>query len=96
MRLMIVEEDPYTPELLGDGLTKEGWRTYRNLRAFMLVVNPGQTFTREEIVDQPRGDGGVDLEVIDMYVSTTRRNERLIETITGHGYRLGREPGRGM
>ncbi|WP_407543499.1 winged helix-turn-helix domain-containing protein (plasmid) [Deinococcus radiomollis] len=93
---MIIEEDPYAYGLLGDGLTKEGWRTYLNLREFMLVVNPGQTYTREEIVDRPRGDGGVDLDVIDVYVSTTRRNEKLIETITGHGYRLGSEPGRGM
>ncbi|MGY2893905.1 response regulator transcription factor [Deinococcus sp. UYEF24] len=68
-----------------------------NRREFMLlellVLNPGRTFGREEIVDRLwGGDGGVELKVIDVYVSTLRRktHESLIETVRGHGYRLGR------
>ena len=79
-----------------------GQRTDLNRREFMLlellVMNPGRAFTREEIVDRLwGGDGGVELKVIDVYVSTVRRktHELLIETIRGHGYRLGREPGQG-
>jgi DNA-binding response OmpR family regulator len=77
-----------------------GRRTDLNRREFMLlellVMNPGRAFTREEIVDRLwGGDGGVELKVIDVYVSTIRRktHESLIETIRGHGYRLGRESG---
>ena len=49
----------------------------------LLVMNPGRAFTREEIVDRLwGGDGGVELKVIDVYVSTVRRktHELLIET----------------
>lgn len=77
-----------------------GRRTDLNRREFMLlellVMNPGRAFTREEIIDRLwGGDGGVELKVIDVYVSTVRRktHESLIETIRGHGYRLGREAG---
>ena len=77
-------------------------RTDLNRREFMLlelmVMHPGRAFTREEIVDRLwGGDGGVELKVVDVYVSTVRRktHESLIETIRGHGYRLGRDSGSG-
>lgn len=86
-------------DLSGRELYRAGRRTDLNRREFMLlellVTNPGRVFTREEIVDRLWGsDGGVELKVIDVYVSTVRRktHEALIETIRGHGYRLGLEP----
>ena len=86
--------------LHGTGPQEAGRRTDLNRREFMLlellVMNPGRAFTREEIVDRLwGGGGGVELKVIDVYVSTVRRktHEALIETIRGHGYRLGRDPG---
>ena len=85
---------------VADALNGTGRRTDLNRREFMLlellVMNPGRAFTREEIVDRLwGGDGGVELKVIDVYVSTVRRktHESLIETIRGHGYRLGLDPG---
>lgn len=90
-------------DLTGRELYRAGRRTDLNRREFMLlellVMNPGRAFTREEMVDRLwGGDGGVELKVIDVYVSTVRRktHEALIETIRGHGYRLGREPGQGV
>ncbi|MGY2895845.1 response regulator transcription factor [Deinococcus sp. UYEF24] len=90
-------------DLSGRELYGAGKRTDLNRREFMLlellVMNPGRAFTREEMVDRLwGGDGGVELKVIDVYVSTVRRktHESLIETIRGHGYRLGREPGLGV
>lgn len=87
-------------DLTGRELYRAGRRTELNRREFMLlellVLNPGRAFSREEIVDRLwGGDGGVELKVIDVYVSTIRRktHEALIETIRGHGYRLGRQPG---
>jgi len=89
-------------DLTGRELYRAGRRTDLNRREFMLlellVTNPGRAFTREEIVDRLWGsDGAVELKVIDVYVSAVRRktHEALIETIRGHGYRLGREPGQG-
>lgn len=89
-------------DLMGRELYGAGRRTDLNRREFMLlelmVMNPGRAFTREEIVDRLwGGDGGVELKVIDVYVSTIRRktHESLIETIRGHGYRLGRDSGPG-
>jgi len=86
-----------------DPLNGASRRTDLNRREFMLlellVMNPGRAFTREEMVDRLwGGDGGVELKVIDVYVSTVRRktHESLIETIRGHGYRLGREPGQSV
>ena len=86
-------------DLTGRELCCGGQRTELNRREFMLLellaLHPGRAFTREEIVDRLwRGEGGVELKVIDVYVSTVRRksHEALIETIRGHGYRLGQGP----
>ncbi|GGJ87200.1 response regulator transcription factor [Deinococcus aquiradiocola] len=88
----------FTLDLSGRDLYREGRRTDLNRREFMLLellaMHPGRAFTREEIVDRLwGGDGGVELKVIDVYVSTVRRktHETLIER--GHGYRLGRISG---
>ncbi len=86
-------------DLSGRELYRGEQRYDINRREFMLlellVLNPGRTFSREETVNRLwGGDGGVELKVIDVYVSTLRRktHESLIETVRGHGYRLGREP----
>lgn len=60
----------------------------------LLALNVGRVFTRDEIIDRLwGGEVGVEPKVIDVYVSTIRRktDERLIETLRGTGYRLGRE-----
>ena len=89
-------------DLTGRAVYRDERQVDINRREFMLiellVMNPGRAFTREEIVDRLwGGDGSVELKVIDVYVSTVRRktHESLIETIRGHGYRLGRDPGPG-
>ncbi|GGR35207.1 response regulator transcription factor [Deinococcus ruber] len=61
----------------------------------LLILHPGRAFTREEIIDRLwGGEGGVEPKVIDVYVSTLRRKtaEAVIETLRGHGYRLGALP----
>lgn len=60
----------------------------------LLALNSGRAFTRDEIIDRLwSGEAGVEPKVIDVYVSTIRRktDERLIDTLRGVGYRLGRE-----
>ncbi|GGR31763.1 winged helix-turn-helix domain-containing protein [Deinococcus ruber] len=61
----------------------------------LLILHSGRVFTREEIID--RLWGRVEPKVIDVYVSTIRRKtaEAVIETIRGHGYRLGTPPDTG-
>lgn len=59
----------------------------------LLALSPGQVFSREAIIDRLwSGEYNVEPKVIDVYVSTIRRktDERLIETLRGTGYRLGR------
>ena len=59
----------------------------------LLALHPGRAFTRDEIIGRLwSGDAGVEAKVIDVYVSTVRRKteDRLIETLRGTGYRLGR------
>ena len=89
----------FVMDLSSRELYKEGVRAGLNRREFMLLelltLHPGRAFTREEMIDRLwGGEGGVEPKVIDVYVSTIRRktHEALIETIRGHGYRLGRDP----
>ena len=60
----------------------------------LLACNPGRVFERGEIIERLWADEmGVELKVIDVYVSTLRRktDERLIETVRGVGYRIARQ-----
>ena len=55
----------------------------------LLACNPGRVFERGEIIERLWADeSGVELKVIDVYVSLVRRktDERLIETVRGVGY----------
>ncbi|WP_293912146.1 response regulator transcription factor [Deinococcus sp.] len=59
----------------------------------LLALHPGRAFSRPELIERLwRGEAGVELKVIDVYVSTLRRktSEALIDTVRGTGYRLGR------
>ncbi|WP_019012024.1 response regulator transcription factor [Deinococcus aquatilis] len=79
-------------ELYGAGVRADLTRREFGLLE-LLVLHAGRAFTRDEIIDRLwGGDGGVEPKVIDVYVSTIRRktDERLIETLRGTGYRLGR------
>ena len=89
----------YMMDLNSREVYQGGHRCDLNRREFMLLhlltLNPGRTFTREELIDRFwSGEGGVEPNVIDVYVSTVRRktHEALIDTLRGHGYRLGAEP----
>lgn len=89
-------------DLSGRELYQGGVRADLTRREFalleLLAMNAGRAFTRDDIIDRLwSGEGGVEPKVIDVYVSTIRRktDERLIETLRGTGYRLGRnESGR--
>ncbi len=57
-----------------------------------LGLNPGRAYARSSLIERvwPE-DSGVDLKVVDVFVSTVRRKlgEGMIETVRGLGYRLG-------
>ena len=57
----------------------------------LLVRHPGRVFTREQVLDQAWGDGGLVTErTIDAHIKTLRRKLAgcdLIETVRGIGYR---------
>lgn len=85
-------------DLGGRELHRSGERADLTRREFalleLLALNAGRAFTRDEIIDRLwSGETGVESKVIDVYVSTIRRktDERLIETLRGTGYRLGRD-----
>lgn len=84
-------------DLGGREVYLEGVRADLTRREFalleLLALNAGRVFSRDEIIDRLwSGESGVEPKVIDVYVSTIRRktDERLIETMRGTGYRLGR------
>ena len=84
-------------DLGGRELHRAGVRADLTRREFalleLLALHPGRAFTRDEIIERLwSGDAGVEPKVIDVYVSTVRRKteDRLIETLRGTGYRLGR------
>lgn len=86
----------YVMDLNSREVYRGSQRSELNRREFMLlellILHPGRAFTREEMIDRLwGGDSGVEPKVIDVYISTIRRktHETLIETIRGHGYRLG-------
>lgn len=85
-------------DLGGREIYRAGERADLTRREFalleLLALNSGRAFTRDDIIDRLwSGEAGVEPKVIDVYVSTIRRktDERLIETLRGVGYRLGRE-----
>lgn len=57
-----------------------------------LGLHPGRAYARSSLIERvwPE-DSGVDLKVVDVFVSTVRRKlgEGMIETVRGLGYRLG-------
>jgi len=57
-----------------------------------LGLHPGRAYARNSLIERvwPE-DSGVDLKVVDVFVSTVRRKlgEGMIETVRGLGYRLG-------
>ncbi|MGY2895865.1 response regulator transcription factor [Deinococcus sp. UYEF24] len=57
-----------------------------------LGLHPGRAYARNSLIERvwPE-DSGVDLKVVDVFVSTVRRKlgESMIETVRGLGYRLG-------
>ena len=58
-----------------------------------LAINAGRAYTRASLIERVwPGDTGVELKVVDVYVSTVRRKlgEAIIDTVRGTGYRLGR------
>ncbi len=84
-------------DLAGREFRLRGQRTDLTRREFalleLLALNTDRAFSREELIDRLwRGQETVEPKVIDVYVSTIRRktDERLIETLRGTGYRLGR------
>ncbi len=84
-------------DLGGRELHRAGVRVDLTRREFalleLLALHPERAFTRDEIIGRLwSGDACVEPKVIDVYVSTVRRKteDRLIETLRGTGYRLGR------
>lgn len=84
-------------DLGGRELYRAGVRADLTRREFtlleLLAMNASRAFTRDVIIDRLwSGEGAVEPKVIDVYVSAIRRktDERLIETLRGTGYRLGR------
>ena len=72
-----------------------GRLTQREFRILeVLARHPDRMFTRPELIERVwAGVDAVEVKVIDMYISLIRRktDERLIETLRGVGYRLGRD-----
>lgn len=62
----------------------------------LLVSQPGRVFTREQLLDQAWGDGGIVTDrTIDVHVKTLRRKFAgldFIETVRGIGYRVRETP----
>ncbi len=59
-----------------------------------LALNTGRIFSRENLIERIwSGDSSVSSKIVDVYVSSLRRKLHLdlIQTVRGHGYRLGSE-----
>ena len=88
----------FVMDLSGREVYRAGVRADLTRKEFALLElfahYPGRAFGRGDIIERLwAGEDGVEPKVIDVYVSTVRRktDEKLIETVRGTGYRLGRE-----
>ncbi len=59
-----------------------------------LALNAGRVFSRDDLIERIwSGDSSVTSRIVDVYISSLRRKLHLdlVETVRGHGYRLGSE-----
>jgi two-component system response regulator QseB len=84
-------------DLTAREVTREGKPVSLTPREYALIscfaLGAGRAYSRESLIERVwPGDSGVDTKVVDVYVSSLRRKlgEGVVETVRGHGYRLGR------
>jgi len=83
-----IDNDKFCVRCDGTGiiLTRQEFRLLE-----LLVRHPGRVFTREQVLDQAWGDGGIVTDrTIDVHIKTLRKKFAtfdFIETVRGIGYR---------